>query len=136
MMLTIGHLPFIGSGGFGQLGLVASRSLISKLRSVTSKRIRFISKISILESSVRHLVYTPVMLAHSVGFCPNGFKNPTLNLCPFPRFIFVVVLPAPLVWLPFFLSSCVYFLHHHCFFFFYFESLLWASQDCLRFRQF
>jgi hypothetical protein len=117
IILTIGRLPFLGSGGFGQLGLAASRSLISKLRSVTSKRIRFVSKVSALGSSLRPLLYTPLILAHSVGFCPNNFKNPPLNICPFPRFLFVVVLSAPLVRLPFVLSSCLYFLHcRHVFF--------------------
>jgi hypothetical protein len=119
IILTISHLQFLCSGGFRQLGLPASHSVISKPRSVTSKPICFVSKVSALDSSVRRLFGTPLMLARSVGFCPNSFKNSPLNLCPFPRFFCVVVLPALLVQLPFLLSLSLYFLHHHCFFFFY-----------------
>jgi hypothetical protein len=127
IILTIGRHPFIGSAGLGQLGLAASRSLISKPASVMSKQIRCLSQVSALASSVQYRFGTLLMLARSVGFCPNGFKNPPLNLYPFPRFVFLVVVPALLFRLPFLLSSGRYFLHHHHFFFFYFESLLWAS---------
>jgi hypothetical protein len=134
-MLTLSCLPFLGLGGFGQLGLAASRSLICKPGSVTSKRIRFVSKVLALDSSVRRLVCTPLMLVQSVGFCLNGFKKPPLNLCTFPRLVFVVGRPGRLVRLLRLISSCLCFLHRHRFFFFYFESLLWASQDCFRGRR-
>jgi hypothetical protein len=107
IILSIGHLPFLGSGGFAQRGLAASGSLISKPGSVMSKRIHFISKISALDSSVVCLCCTAPILARSLGFFHHGFNNPPLKLCLFPRFIFLIVLPAVLVWLQFVLSSYV-----------------------------
>jgi hypothetical protein len=136
IILAICCLTFLGSGGFGQLGLAASCSLISKPRSVTSKWICFVSKVSALDSLVQPLFYTPRMLTRLVEFCPNGFKYPTLNLCPFPRLVFDVVLPALLVRLPFLFFSSVYFLRRYRICVIYFESLLWASHNCLRYRRF
>jgi hypothetical protein len=136
IILTLGRIPFLGSEGLELLGFTASRSLISKPGSVTSKRIRFVSEVSALASSVWHLFFTPLMRARSVGFCPNGFKNPPLNLYPLPRLIFVVVLSALLIRRPFLVSSCLYFLHCGRFFLFNFESLLCASHECLRFPLF
>jgi hypothetical protein len=136
MILTIGRLPYLGSGGFGQLGLAAPCSLISNPRSVMYKRIHFVSKISVCDSSVRYYFCNSRMLPRSVVFCPHSFKNSPLNLCRFSRFVVPVVHRAPLIWLPFLLSSCLHFLCSHRFFFFSFVSLMLSYQDCLHFRQF
>jgi hypothetical protein len=112
----IGQLPVLSSGAFGQLGSVASRSEISKPASVTTKQLHCLFKPSLLDILVRHHVYAMLILAHSVDFWPNGFKNPLLNLCQLPRFVFLSSLTATLIWLLFLLPLWLEFLHHHPFF--------------------
>jgi hypothetical protein len=133
IILTIGRLIFLGFGGLWAAWLtgLAFPNIQARIHYVYTDSLCIQGLSTGFLSPVTFLYL--LMFAHLGGFCATSVKNHSLNRCPFPRLVFLVIVLVLLVWLPVLLSSTLFFLCSHPFFFIYFDGILWAFQECLCF---